>query len=190
MLAGGAQHSVLPGQHGAYLTAIGGAPGGAGGALGGSHSALTLGPNPMMGLGAAQVSCLLCACRGAGGSPPALYGTYSRVCTPVSRGAEDVCVTEAQSCVSACALLHMAFAPWRTKAAKASSTPHLCVCAFPFLGTRLLPLFGIGKSLQRCQFRQSTDTIWGCIAQAGGPAQAMDPGNAYYSMYQQYSYPQ
>ena len=57
MLAGGAQHSVLPGQHGAYLTAIGGAPGGAGGALGGSHSALTLGPNPMMGLGAAQVSC-------------------------------------------------------------------------------------------------------------------------------------
>lgn len=56
MLAGGAQHSVLPGQHGAYLTAIGGAPGGAGGALGGSHSALTLGPNPMMGLGAAQVS--------------------------------------------------------------------------------------------------------------------------------------
>ena len=56
MLAGGAQHSVLPGQHGAYLTAIGGAPGGAGGAMGGNHSALTLGPNPMMGLGAAQVS--------------------------------------------------------------------------------------------------------------------------------------
>ena len=56
MLAGGAQHSVLPGQHGAYLTAIGGAPGAAGGALGGNHSALTLGPNPMMGLGAAQVS--------------------------------------------------------------------------------------------------------------------------------------
>ena len=68
MLAGGAQHSVLPGQHGAYLTAIGGAPGGAGGALGGSHSALTLGPNPMMGLGAAQVGCArvpvcLHACR-------------------------------------------------------------------------------------------------------------------------------
>ena len=46
MLAGGAQHSVLPGQHGGYLTAIGGAPGGAGGGLGGNHSALALGPTP------------------------------------------------------------------------------------------------------------------------------------------------
>ncbi|KAK9825460.1 hypothetical protein WJX81_004884 [Elliptochloris bilobata] len=56
MLAGGGQHAgaLLSPQHGAYLTAIAGAPGGAGGALGSNHSALTLGPSAMMGLGAAQ----------------------------------------------------------------------------------------------------------------------------------------
>ncbi len=80
MLAGGAQHAVLPGQHGAYLTAIGGAPGGAGGALGGNHNALTLGPNTMMGLGAAQVSCVrmkLPACKSASGGPLALCVTFA-----------------------------------------------------------------------------------------------------------------
>lgn len=40
-----------------------------------------------------------------------------------------------------------------------------------------------------CQYDQNLTDVWG-HAQAGGPAQAMDPGNAYYSMYQQYSYPQ
>ncbi len=54
MLAGGGQHSgaLLPPQHGAYLAAFGGA-GGGGAGLGGSHSALSLGPGGMMGLGAA-----------------------------------------------------------------------------------------------------------------------------------------